>query len=90
MSKLFSGFVVLVAGECTPQVPSSAQGKRMRVGSAATDGVGGLPIKRWSRGLEGDSGVEYILSVLGHVYSIGPRPVTPWMAESAAQETCTV
>lgn len=45
-------------------------------------------IKRWSRCLDGDSGAEYILSVLKHVYSGGPRPVTPWMAESATEKMC--
>jgi glycosyltransferase involved in cell wall biosynthesis len=47
-------------------------------------------VQRWSRCLGGDSGAEYILSVIKHVYGGGPRPVAPWMAESVIEKMCTV
>jgi glycosyltransferase involved in cell wall biosynthesis len=47
-------------------------------------------VQRWSRCLDGDAGAEYILAVIEHVYSGGPRPVAPWTIRSVSEEPCRV
>jgi glycosyltransferase involved in cell wall biosynthesis len=60
-----------------------------RIAGGRLNREGRQRIEQWSRCLEGDSGAEYILSVIRHVYDGGPRPVAPWMAESATGVMCT-
>jgi glycosyltransferase involved in cell wall biosynthesis len=44
-------------------------------------------IRQWSQCIEGERGADYILSVIEHVYSGGPRPVVPWRIETQAAAT---
>jgi glycosyltransferase involved in cell wall biosynthesis len=60
-----------------------------RIAGGRLDAEARERIQRWSRCLEGDAGAAYILSVIQHVYEGGPRPVTPWMAESASEMMCS-
>jgi glycosyltransferase involved in cell wall biosynthesis len=40
-------------------------------------------IRLWSHCIEGERGADYILDVIGHVYSNGSRPSVPWRKEGA-------
>jgi glycosyltransferase involved in cell wall biosynthesis len=55
-----------------------AQGKKTHASSER--------IRRWSYCIEGDRGADYILAVIKHVYSGGPRPQVPWHIEAPASE----
>jgi glycosyltransferase involved in cell wall biosynthesis len=35
-------------------------------------------IRRWSKSIEGESGAQYVLDVIRHVYEAGPRPTPIW------------
>lgn len=41
-------------------------------------------IRLWSHCIEGERGADYILAVIEHVYSGGPRPLVPWRTEARA------
>lgn len=60
-----------------------------RIAGGRPDAAATERIQRWSHCLEGDAGAEYILSVIKHVYSGGPRPVAPWLADGATEKMCT-
>jgi glycosyltransferase involved in cell wall biosynthesis len=61
----------------------------VRIAAGRLNGAATQRIQQWSRCLDGDLGAGYILSVIQHVYSGGPRPAAPWMAESATEMRCS-
>ena len=69
--------------------PGSVEGLRRALTESITRGprtaARSDKIRAWSRCIGGESVASYFLSVLGHVYQGGPRPVVPWRIEARAE-----